>query len=255
MNVLILTDFSETSHNAGRYAVDFLKEVNATFYLLNIQNFNFNRSARKQLEKDLTQTLIKLQEGVNMLENYTQKEKHKFSTILSSENLISAVRKAMLEKKIDLIFIGAVSHEKHEHPILGDHAYDVVRKIKCNIIAVPAECTYIPLEKVVFPVDKAILSENEQNQVMDNLEFFHTSNFTLLEIRDGSVEYYEGINAQTPFRTPVPFTRQLFKILQKEFDLIFVIGKNLSICDRLLHTKNGFTAHMHMQIPIFVYHN
>ena len=186
---------------------------------------------------------------------YSNNEKHSFNTILSSESLIKAVRKALIEKKIDLIFIGAVSHDKHEHPILGDHAYDVVRKIKCNIIAVPGDYTYVLPKKAVFPVDKDILSVSERNRVLDNLDYLRSSKFTLIEINDGDVEYSNGADVHIPFKTPVPFTRKLFSDLQNEFDMIFVIGKNLSICDRLLHTENGLTASMDMQIPIFVYHD
>ena len=254
MNVLILTDFSETSVNAGRYAVDFLQKTAANFYLLNIHNFDFNRSAGNYIETELVGTLSQLQDGIKTLEKYTQNKQHKFHTILSSENLIGAVRKALVDKKIDLIFIGAVSQDEHVHPILGDHAYDIVRKIKCNIIAVPTGCTYQNLKKVVFPIDQAILSIEEKNRIVDNLDYFKTSEYTLLDIKDGEIEYQDAVNEKVPFRTPVPFTRELFKDIQKQFDIIFIIGKNLSICDRLLHTEYGFSAHMNVEIPIFVYH-
>ena len=254
MNVLILTDFSETSQNAGRYAVDFLQKTAANFYLLNIHNFNFNKSASDLLEKQLVTNLAHLQKGVKALEDYTANKQHKFNTILSSESLISAVRKAMADKKIDLIFIGAVSQDEHEHPILGDHAYDVVRKIKCNIIAVPDGCVFENPRKAVFPVDQSIMSVGEQKRILENLNYLHASDFTLLEIKDGDVGYPNATNGEIPFKTPVPFTKELFKDIQEQFDIIFVIGKNLSICDRLLHNENGFSAHMKMEIPIFVYH-
>lgn len=254
MNALILTDFSETSENAGRYAVDFLQKTAANFYLLNIHNFNFTRSASDNLEIELVGTLSQLQSGIKMLEKYTRNKEHKFHTLFSSENLIEAVRKALTDNKIDLIFIGAVSQDDHVHPILGDHAYDIVRKIKCNIIAVPTGCIYHNLKKAVFPIDHAILSSEEKDSILDNLDYLKTSEFTLLEIKDGDIEYPESIKNKIPFKTPVPFTRELFKNIQRQFDIIFIIGKNLTICDRLLHAEYGFSAHMNVEIPIFVYH-
>jgi len=254
MNVLILTDFSETSENAGKYATDFLQNSAANFYLLNIHNFNFNRSARNILGNELVSTLEQLQIDAKKLDDYSRNKKHHFNTILSSENLISAVRKALVDKKIDLIFIGAASQDEHAHPILGDHAYDVVRKIKCNIIAVPAGCSYENPKKAVFPVDRSILSMHEQKRFFDNLTYLDSSDFTLLEIKDGDVEYSEGVNNNIPFKAPVPFTKNLFRDIQKEFDIIFIFGKNLSICDQLLHTEYGFSANMNVEIPIFVYH-
>ena len=254
MNVLILTDFSETSENAGRYAVDFLQKTAANFYLLNIHNFNFDRSASDLLDKELVTNLQNLELGVKTLKYYTRNKQHKFNTILSSENLISTVRKALIEKKIVLIFIGAVSQDTHAHPILGDHAYDIVRKIKCNIMAIPYGCTYVDPRKTLFPVDHDVLSIEEQDRILENLTYLNSSDFTLLEIRDGDVEYASNTNSRIPFKNPAPFTNELFRDIQKQFDIIFIIGKNLSICDRLLHTKYGFSAHMNVEIPIFVYH-
>ncbi|MCH4824456.1 universal stress protein [Gramella lutea] len=254
MNVLILTDFLETSDNAGRYAVDFLQKKQANFFLLNIHNFNFSRSAGDKLENELVSTLDELQQDTKELKAYTRNKQHKFNTILSSESLISAVRKALVEKKIDLIFIGAVSREKHDHPILGNHAYEVVRKIKCNIIAVPAGCTYKDPKKAVFPVDPEILSTNAQSGIANDLHYLEPLDFTFLEIKDGDIEYSGLSHSDEPIKTPVPFTKKLFMELQKEFDIIFVAGKNLSICDRLLHTQYGFSVKMDINIPIFVYH-
>lgn len=254
MNVLILTDFSETSDNAGRYAVDFLKTTDVNFYLLNIHSFNFNKSASDILENELIITLSALQKKAKELKKYAGNKRHKFHTILSSENLISAVRKALQEKKIDLIFIGAVSQNEHSHPILGDHAYEVVRKIKCNIIAVPGGCAYENPRKVVFPVDHSILSLEEQRQILENLNYLDSSDFTFLEIKDGDVEYPDSNNSTSLLKTPIPFTRSLFKNIQNQYDIIFIIGKNLSICDRLLHTEYGFSVNMNIEIPIFVYH-
>ncbi|MCM4157864.1 universal stress protein [Gramella sp. AN32] len=254
MNVLILTDFSETSVNAGKYAIDFLQENAVNFYLLNIHNFNFHKSASNLLENELVATLDELQTAVKTLRDYTGNKQHIFRTILSSESLIRAVRNTLVEKKIDLIFIGAVSQDTRSHPILGDHAYDVVRKIKCNIIAVPGGCTYKNLQKVIFPIDHAILSTEEKERVLDNLNYLNSSDFTLLEIKNGAVEYPNLTSDNKPSKTPVLFTKALFRDIQKQFDIIFIIGKNLSICDRLLHTEYGFTAHMNIEIPIFVYH-
>lgn len=254
MNVLILTDFSETSVNAGRYAVDFLQGTAINYYLLNIHNFNFNKAAIKTLDKELVGNLQKLEAERKILKNYSQSEQHQFNSILSSENLIGAVRKAIIDKNIDLIFIGAVSQEEHLHPILGDHAYDVVRKIKCNIIAVPGGCIYKNPDETIFPVDQTLMSLEEQNNIIDNLDYFKASNFTLLEVSGGAVELSGITNRNVSFQITAALTNKLFKEIQEEFDMIIICGKNLSICDRLLHTKYGFSAHMKIEIPIFVYH-
>ncbi|MDT0678677.1 universal stress protein [Autumnicola musiva] len=264
MNVLILTDFSEVSNNAARYAVDFLEDSAANFFFLNIQDFDFHPSASKILDKQVITILQKLEKSARELEMYKQNPQHNFNIILSSENLISAVRMAVVEKKIDLIFIGAISQKVHHHPILGDHAYDVVRKIQCNILAIPANCKYHFLKNVIFPIDYAIQPEEEIPNIISRNHFFNNSRFTILKLKEGKSSAVlvkeENSSLSTEFeclnqQTLEDFNEKSFGSLQKDYNLIFIIGKNLSICDRFLHSKYGLSASIDLQLPIFVYHN
>ncbi|WP_300436867.1 universal stress protein [Christiangramia sp.] len=254
MNVLILTDFSEVSDNAAKYAIDFLQEIPSNFYLLNIQDFNFNRTASNKLEHQLIDILEKLQKNAEELKYYSSNPEHHFNTSLSSENLIKAVRLAMEERKIDLIFIGTVSQKTHQHPILGDHAYDVVRKIKCNIIAVPAGCQYKIPKNTIFPVDSSLIPDEKIVQIMEESFYLKKTKFSLMEINDTKVI---ARNPEGQEKNVIRFKDLNYNFLEdirEKFDFIFIIGKNLNICDRFLHTRYGFSAKMVIKIPIFVYH-
>ncbi|MEO2063700.1 MAG: universal stress protein [Christiangramia sp.] len=260
MNVLILTDFSEVSSNAARYAVDFLQDTEANFYFLNIQDFDFKRSSLKNLDRKLIEILHKLEQSAAELKAYSTSPRHHFNTILSSENLISAVRKALTEKKIDLIFIGAISHKVHHHPILGDHAYEVVRKIRCNILAIPANCTYRFPEKVLLPIDHSVQQEEEIPTIISQNSFLHLSDFTVLKLKENQRSLVLISNPQQTETSVVEenqgdFSEEWFGEIQQDYDLIFIIGKNLSICDRFLHYKHGITANIDLHLPIFVFHN
>ncbi len=267
MNALILTDFSEVSENAGKYAVDFLQDFPANFYLLNIQDFNFNKTASGKLENQLLDTWEKLQSGISSLENYSRNEKHHFSYVLSSENLITAVRKTLEEKKIDLIFIGMASHEKHHHPILGDHAYEVIRKIRCNIMAVPGESSYKKTEKIVLPVDFSVLSGKKVHELLESKNYINASAITLIELDEKhagnkALAIHDAVNAEIKDASVKSlkmaqseiFTESLLSEIQNGFDMIVILGKNLSVCDRLLHTRHGLFATTANSLPILVIH-
>ncbi len=253
MNVLILTDFTETSENAGRYAIDLFRSQPADFFLLNIHEFHSIKS-RGQITRETEETLNMLKNVASRFRKYSRNNAHNFHVTVSSDGLISAVRKTLKDKKIDLIIIGAANREKHEQPILGDHAYDVVKKIKCNIIAVPSACVYGNLQNAVFPIDHGILSVNEHQDILENLNYLRSSKFTILEIKDSEQDNPVLALDRSQNGEPVPFTRNLFKDIQKKYDLILIFGKNLNICERLLHSEYGFSAKMTVEIPIFVYH-
>lgn len=267
MNVLILTDFSEVSENAGKYAVDFLRDFSVNFYLLNIQDFNFSGNATKILENQLLKTWEQLQVGISDLEDYTGNQDHSFSYILSSENLIDAVRKALVEKKIDLIFIGMASHEVHHHPILGDHAYEVIRKIRCNIMAVPGNSTFVKAERLILPVDYSVLSSKKVHQMLESKDYIRACDITLIELDErhagkkpeavGEAIANEMNDAQLRYLQMAGseiFNEDLLNEIQDRFDMIVILGKNLSVCDRLLHTRHGLFATTANSLPILVIH-
>ena len=249
MNVLILTDFSEVSINAGRYAIDLLREKTVNFHLLNIAEFNFEDSQDHSWNNQLVGTLERLQKSIATLESYSKQSKHRFHTRLFSDNLIKSVRKSLSEKKIDLIFIGAVSNAKHSHPLLGDHAYDVVRKIKCNIIVVPGNCKFSQPERILFPLDHSLSQKIETDAIYNSLDYMPSSEIKTMEIREKTARFQKE-----NMEVIADFNSETFGDIQKKFDLVFVLGKNLNVCDRLLHKEYGISAGMKMEIPIFVYH-
>ncbi|MCM8569297.1 universal stress protein [Gramella jeungdoensis] len=268
MNVLILTDFSEVSDNAGRYAVDFLQKIPANFFILNIHDFNFSKSASRTLENELVSTLEKLQKSVRDLENYTKNPEHSFNTILSSDNLINAVRKALTEKKIDLIFIGAASQAVHHHPILGDHAYEVIRKIRCNIMAVPGDSSYAEAEKFVLPVDYSVISREKVFSQLEQADFINQGRLTVIELDEDHHESTTNefawpklakVNGKAKTRyvkmgESQIFSEDLLKEIQGRFDMIVIIGKNLSVCDHFLHARYGLLSTLSNSLPILVIH-
>ena len=269
MNVLILTDFSEVSDNAGNYAVDFLRKKPANFYLLNIHDFNFSKSASRSLENELVGTLEKLQKSIARLENYSGNKEHRFSTILSSNNLINAVRKALAEKKIDMIFIGAASQPDHQHPLLGDHAYEVIRKIRCNIMAVPGESRFNEAERFVLPVDYSTISPERAFQQMERAHFIDKGSLTVIELDQenhvnttnempwpGNEGSGSLLRAKKPTAGEAPlFSEDLMLEIQDKYDMIIILGKNLGVCDHFLHTNYGLCATVHNSLPILVIHD
>lgn len=268
MNILFLTDFSEVSNNAGKYAVDFLQNIAANFFLLNIHDFNFNKEASDHLENELVSTLEKLQSDILDLQNYTRNPAHNFHTILSSDNLINAVRKALAEKKIDLIFIGAASHPVHQHPILGDHAYEVIRKIRCNIMAVPGESQYTVPERFVLPVDYSVISRDKVFQQLEQASFINRGRLTVIELDEDHHEsttkefaWPQLSNTLTNTRTSYMkmgesqiFSEDLLMEIQGKFDMIIILGKNLSVCDHFLHARYGLLSTLSNSLPILVIH-
>ncbi len=267
MNILILTDFSEVSENASRYALDFLRETPSTISLLNIQDINFNMESSEKLGKKMLLISEKMHAAIENLKSYSTNPEHKFHLNLSLDNLITAVRRCVEEKNIDLIFIGAASQKEHKHPLLGNHAYEIIQKIKCNILAVPAKVQFVNPKNMILPIDYSVLSERKSFQVLRDRNYVKSENLTIVNVNENEnyslkekmiQELWES-DSKDPIDFRILnknafFNSDFLMEIQDKFDQIVILGKNLSISDKLLNSRYGLFSKICNKLPILILH-
>lgn len=268
MNVLILTDFSKVAENAGKYAVQFLGNAAINFYLLNIQTFSFRGCSDQCAGEKKMFALKKLDQNLSELKASTPNSSHTFQAIFSDENLVNATRKYVIEKKIDLIVMGASGKDVQYNAILGNHTYDIIRKIKCTVLAVPHGCLYQKPENIVLPIDFSASLDTKIFQFFENPSLVWKKNITVIEIIDNG---HTAVNREIPRKLvsdqlnisnlkfiemeEAEFSDEILLMgIQKNYDMIVILGKNLSVCERLLHTKYGICTAVSNALPILVLH-
>jgi nucleotide-binding universal stress UspA family protein len=267
MNVLILTDFSEVSENASRYALDFLKDTPSTISLLNIPDINLNIEFSEKLGEKILSTSKQMHAAIADLKNYSTNPKHKFQLNLSLDNLITAIRRCVEEKNIDLIFIGAASKKEHKHPLLGKHAYEIIQKIKCTILAVPGKVHYVTPKRMILPIDYAVFSERKSFQILANRNYVKSESLTVVNVNENEnnsskikiiQELWErDSNENMDFKSldkNAFFNADFLREIQDKFDLIAILGKNLSISDKLLNSRYGLCSKISNKLPILILH-
>lgn len=268
MNVLILSDFSEVSENAGRYALDFLRDTPSTITLLNIQDINLNVESSETLGKEMLDISKKMHASIENLKAYSSNPKHRFKLNLSLDNLITAVRRCVEEKKINLIFIGAASKEERKHPLLGNHAYEIIQKIKCNILAVPNNAHFVMPKRMLMPIDYSVLSEWKSYQILKDKNYVKSKRLTLLNINENNSNSHNNQMFQDLWEGDSESTVEFISLnennffqtdflleIQGKFDIIVILGKNLSISDKLLHSRYGLFSKISNKLPILILHD
>lgn len=269
MNILILTDFSSTAEHAGKYAVDLFRESSINFYLLNIQNLNFRGTLLSNTLlgiKQLTKEKIQKQEADLSL--YSSENNHKFHTILSDENLVAATRRFVFEKKIELIVMGTSSSDPTNKSVLGKHAREIIQKIKCNILAISEKSKFQIPKKFVMPIDNSLSVKTNMAPYLNGTLFNENTCITIMEIgmpEAKSKKYLsikdhfniEEISSQyslLEFKTASNLNDNLLKEIQEYYNMIILLGKNLSICNKLLHSYNGEWESKNNKLPMLVLH-
>ncbi|MFV8225074.1 hypothetical protein [Christiangramia aquimixticola] len=239
MKVLILDNLIKPTNFTGKFAVNFFKESGVNFYFPNVTakeaQFHFPAIATKPIE---------LIENIQELKRDAIDPGHHFFSLSFEGNLISAMREAISKNKIDLVFIGTELAEAGADSIAI--IYEVIRKIKCNLIIIPAGCRYQKIEKVVLPVSASLLPFKGKLDEIYELEYFKGSRFMLMPIGTGEAKPFPELS---PCLTP-----ELFKEIQNEFDLVVILGKNLEVCERLFKKDMGILYKQSLRLPLFIYH-
>lgn len=268
MNVLILTDFSEVAENAGNYALQFLKEVPVNFSLLNIGLFNSGGRVQAGVKERKHLALEKLETRVEELRKFTTNKDHNFASHYSENNLVDAIRRFVEEKRIDLIVMGAVRSSCSKNTMLGNHTYEVIKKIKCNLLAVPENSQYKEPEKLLIPIDRSASLDGGIFRFLDHPGMVKKASVSVLEIvespysENSALEPGKGILSQlnnerveiVRINDSDIYKKHLLKKVQDKFDIIVMLGKNIGVCDRLLHTEHGIYTSISNKLPILMLH-
>lgn len=268
MNVLLLSDFSQVAINATHYAMDLLQDEKVNFTLLNIYEPDPDCTEEGAEAKRKT-TQAALEERVEKLQARSQGRAHKIAGFYSEDTLVDAARDFVAENQVDLLVMGAVGTAFRHVTILGNHTFEIMSKIKCNILAVTEDSSYQKIEKILMPVDFSASFGKRNIRFLDDSPFFHNANLRICElVKDGKLpnpdvstkgEAFKNLeNLEVEFSSleeAAMFDREVLNEVQKKFNLIVLLGKNLKICDRLLHNKHGIYTSVPNRLPILVLHD
>lgn len=268
MHVLLLSDFSEVAINATHYAMDLLQDEKVHFTLLNIFMPQADCS-EEAAEVKRRATKERLAERVEKLQERAKNKAHRVSGFYSEKKLINAARDFVEQDKVDLIVMGAVSRKFNHLTILGDHTFEIISKIKCNILAVPEDSHFEGLQRMLMPVDYTASFDTNNLQFLKSSRFFYNTKLSVREIINHSVkenvdktikqEYFRKLdNIRTDFSSLEDsdiYDPSTWQAVQNNYEMIVLLAKNLKICDGLLHNRHGLYSQTPNRLPILVLHD
>ncbi|WP_029035649.1 universal stress protein [Salinimicrobium terrae] len=268
MKVLILSDFSPVAINATIYALDLLHDQQVDFTLLNISVPDSDAEEEEQ-DKQRRTTQAKLQERVQKLRERSRGRDHKITGHYSEDNLVNAARRFMEKKGADLIVMGAVGEESRHDTILGNHTFEIMSKIKCNILAVPDNQYFQGLKNLLMPMDSSASFNKKSLQFLNSRNIFKETNLSVWEITDHGITLEEErsrteeifadldqveVDFSTIDKTAIR-QKIIWNDVQRHFQLIVLMGKNIRICSDLMDNRHGLFTSVPNRLPILVLHD
>lgn len=159
-NILLLTDFSENSLNAMRYALKLFKDDICNFFVLHVEISTTyisddlivasNQSVYESLVKKSKHKLAKV---VTKLESEFKNEKFHFNILVDHDVFIDAIKQTVNAKQIDLVVMGTNGVTGAKEVVFGSNTINVIRKIDCPTLVIPQDFTFRKPNEILLPLD------------------------------------------------------------------------------------------------------
>lgn len=187
LSILLPTDFSENSMNAIKYALEFFKHQKVDFFFMHAyQNEFYNHDGlvsrevfddvldgvRKQSQKNL-ENLLKTVKKITPKAKFTYHIISAFNILVDEANLIAE------SKNIDLIVMGTKGRSDERHIIFGSHTFQVLKYVKCPVLAIPSNYTNTQPKRILFPTDYIIPYKHRELKLLCELA---ASNKSLIDV-------------------------------------------------------------------------
>ncbi len=278
-NILLPTDFSDNSINAIHYAINFFKEVDCKFYLLNIyripyvapdiEKTSFDQYNIAEMEEILLKSSQeKLKKTVDQFKDRKGKN-HQFEIISDYNFFINSIGNNIKKNNIDLIVMGTKGATGAKEIFMGSNTGDVIMKTNCNVLAVPENSVYQKPLEITFPTDFRIPYKEEELDQLVEISKMHQSNVRILLFdKKGDLDEEQKFNKKTLNKifdkvphsyhtlTNIDFEEALncFTQSRGDVDLITIIAKHYNFFQRLFFKPKVEELSFHSNIPLLVLH-
>ena len=191
--VILPTDFSYNAYNAISYAMNLLKDEEATFYLMNtytpaIYQTEYLLHSPGQIglgDIYQSESINKLEELQKQLQKEFKNPKHTIMTHSAFNILVDEVASMVVNEEADMVIMGTQGATGAKEIFLGTHTVHVIKKAVCPVIAIPADFDYETPKEILFPTDYEVEYSEEQLRVLLDLAEIHKSRIQVIHISSG----------------------------------------------------------------------
>jgi nucleotide-binding universal stress UspA family protein len=230
----------------------------------------FYELSETPIEDDIKYNPIdQLKNEIKKAKTCLNSKKHKFYYIHEYVHFVEAIKKNIEEKKIDLLVMGTKGASNSNVALLGSYTADVITRVKCPLLIIPAKAVYTAPKNIVFPTDfnifykqrvlntlteilrikDALLNVLYVSKNVDDLTSLQKKNRSYLQdyLLDKPHSFY-FISEKTVDQAITNFVET------NEVHMIAMIAKNLNFFQRILFRPTVEKLSYHTSVPFLVLH-
>lgn len=270
MNILVLTDFSETAKNALFFALDFAIESNATVKVLNCVSVppsksNVVVSIMDILKQDAEKGLNDLQDEIK---NHNKYSALTIEMLSSVGELNSTVQEISSQWKVDFVIMGTKGMSALEEIFVGSNTTKLISEIELPILAIPLGANYSSIEEITYASDLVPLKTIESLAPLKHIAEKFVNNVQLLHVHLDKtntleVEQKQELKAIKDYLLPIQIKEvyvdhskssdELANFSNiKSNDILAMVSRKHGLFKRLFSSSNTETVALKTAIPLLV---
>jgi|GEM_PF-3434638 len=273
--IVLLTDFSENAFQAILYAMSFFEKEKVSFHVLHVKDSRglmlddlmastSGENMQSAILGNSKKNLEKLLERINGLNKNTL---HQFKVDYLFDPFFDAINKYCNKERIEILVMGTTGASGAKQVFLGSTAAKVINKIEIPILAIPKECLFSPIEKVLFSVDyKVDYLPIMLNPLLNILKLVKPNIYEVYaDEKHVAFTDEQLLNKNALHKMLQPFTISTHKVTSLpldlvlsclleflQIDLLIMIKKEKSFIQKLINSSHIRKVSYHLKTPLFI---
>ena len=271
--ILVPVDFSETSRNAVRYAVEVAKHKNAKIVLMHayMSGQNFLDMSGQLLAQNVLETKEQAETGLDKMAEEFVGNKLLFKKICKFGTLQDAIKEFTSQYRTWMIIMGTDSSGKLNELLGSSSTAEIAGKLNVPLLAIPFNYKYKGIRQIAFATDYHDSDLGSLKFIARLAELF-SAHINVIHIADGDFTMgfekeqmnnfkkdaaekieYKKISYQVILGNHV--LHRLEKFLDAENpDMLAMATKHYSFIEKLLHKSITRKMIYHTHVPLMIFH-
>ncbi len=275
--ILIPTDFSENAMNAVRYAVELFKYERCDFFLMHAyadEVYDHNALVSRTIFNELKETVHnnsdrELNKILEEIHQISPNPRHKYKSKSVFGILIDEANDIVDKENIDIVIMGTRGKEDDRNLTFGSNTLQVIKYVKCPLLAIPSEYKYHQPKNILFPTDYLLPYKRRELKLVSTLaksfrskiHFLYVSSFKKLSIRqEDNKAFLEKSLPESELEFHIRETKDLTAsinefIKKNDIDFLIMINSRHSYLESVLYQSTIDKIGLHVKIPFLVIQN
>jgi nucleotide-binding universal stress UspA family protein len=275
--VLIPTDFSENAMNASKYAMELFKYDRTDFYVMHaygddLYSTNSGKdrdSMNAAREEALKNSKLKVEKLIEKMKAISPNPRHKLYPVSVFGALVDEANEIAELENVDVIVMGTKGKSDDRNLTFGSNTLQVIKYVKCPVLAVPAGFKDIQPSNILFATDYMLPYQRRELKLMSTIaqnfaakmRVLYISKFEELSFRqqDNKAFLEYCMEQIKPDYLQLPGT-DITEVINSavdnyDIDLLVIINSRHSFLEDFLYTSKVEKIGLEIKIPFLVLQN